>query len=108
MAAGGVYVLYKLRKLGYNVHILDNGACLGGVWYWNCYPGARVDSETPVYAFSMEELWGNWTWTERYPAREELLRYFQHVDNKLDISRDCTYAALELLLTDLHSDQFRI
>jgi cation diffusion facilitator CzcD-associated flavoprotein CzcO len=73
MATGGVYVLHKLRKLGYNVHILDNGACLGGGWYWNRYPGARVDSETPVYALSMEELWRDWTWPERYPAWEELL-----------------------------------
>lgn len=29
--------------------IYEKGAASGGIWYWNCYPGARVDSDTPIY-----------------------------------------------------------
>jgi cation diffusion facilitator CzcD-associated flavoprotein CzcO len=29
------------------------GDDLGGIWYWNRYPGARVDSQYPVYALSI-------------------------------------------------------
>ncbi|HLK26478.1 MAG TPA: NAD(P)-binding protein, partial [Caulobacteraceae bacterium] len=40
MGAGfaGLYQLHRLRKLGFSVCVLEAGAELGGVWYWNCYP----------------------------------------------------------------------
>jgi cation diffusion facilitator CzcD-associated flavoprotein CzcO len=39
----GLYQLDHLRKLGYNVKVFEAGSDIGGIWYWNCYPGARVD-----------------------------------------------------------------
>lgn len=39
----------RVRKLGYSVKIYEKGSASGGIWYWNCYPGARVDSDTPIY-----------------------------------------------------------
>jgi cyclohexanone monooxygenase len=39
----------------------------------------------------MEELWQDWTWTERFPAWDELRRYFSYVDEKLDLSRDIEF-----------------
>ena len=44
------------------------------------YPGARVDSHVPNYEYSMEACWRDWVWTERFPGRDELVRYFEHVD----------------------------
>ena len=32
---GGVYLLYKLRKEGFNVKMVESGNGLGGIWYWN-------------------------------------------------------------------------
>ena len=58
------------------MRLFEAGADLGGIWYWNCYPGARVDSHVPNYEFSLEELWRDWNWTERFPAWDELRRYF--------------------------------
>ena len=43
----GLYQLDRLRRLGYNVKAFEAGSDIGGVWYWNCYPGARVDSYGP-------------------------------------------------------------
>ena len=88
---GGLYQLYQLRKLGLSVRLLEAGADLGGIWYWNCYPGARVDSHVPVYEYSMDELWKDWNWTERFPSWDELRHYFQYVDKKLDLSRDIDF-----------------
>jgi cation diffusion facilitator CzcD-associated flavoprotein CzcO len=35
---------------------------IGGIWHWNCYPGARVDSQIPVYEYSLPEIWEvRWT-----------------------------------------------
>jgi cation diffusion facilitator CzcD-associated flavoprotein CzcO len=87
----GLYQLYRLRESGFKVRVFEAGAELGGVWYWNCYPGARVDSHVPNYEFSLESLWRDWNWTERFPSWQELRRYFQHVDGKLDLSRDVRF-----------------
>jgi hypothetical protein len=38
----GLYQLDRLRKLGFKVRVFEAGADIGGIWYWNCYPGARV------------------------------------------------------------------
>lgn len=90
---GGCYSLYKLRRLGFNVHLFEAGSYLGGVWHWNTYPGARVDSEIPYYQFSMPEVWRKWKWSERFPSGDELRAYFKHVDDTLDLSKDITYSA---------------
>jgi len=55
---GGVYLLHKLRdELGFKCKVYEAGAELGGIWHWNCYPGARVDSPVPVYEYSLEKIW---------------------------------------------------
>ena len=52
----GLYQLYRLRELGFKVKVYEAAPALGGVWYWNCYPGARCDTSGPLYQFSIEEL----------------------------------------------------
>src|ERR1700677_875975 len=44
----GLYQLDRLRTLGFKVKLFEAGSESGGVWYWNCYPGARVDSESAI------------------------------------------------------------
>ena len=87
----GLYQLHRLRQRGFRVRLFEAGAGLGGIWYWNCYPGARVDSHVPNYEFSLPELWRDWSWSERFPAWDELRRYFAHVDRTLDLSRDIRF-----------------
>jgi len=87
----GLYQLHKLRALGFSTVLLEAGSGLGGIWHWNCYPGARVDSHVPVYEFSDEELWRDWYWEERFPDWTALRRYFRHVDEKWDLSRDIRF-----------------
>src|SRR6266436_5091115 len=82
---------YLRRRLGYNVKVFEAGSDIGGVWYWNCYPGARVDTYGPLYQFSGEELWRDWNYSELYPSWEELRAYFRHVDKKLGLSRDIRF-----------------
>jgi len=82
----GLYQLDRLRRLGYRVKVFEAGSDIGGVWYWNCYPGARVDTYGPLYQFSSVELWRDWSYSELYPSWEELRAYFRHVDQKLGLS----------------------
>src|SRR5690606_13008532 len=87
----GVYQLFRLRELGFRCRILEAGSCLGGIWHWNCYPGARVDTWAYLYQYSREDLWREWNWSELFPDWRELRRYFEYVDRKLDLSRDVRF-----------------
>jgi cation diffusion facilitator CzcD-associated flavoprotein CzcO len=87
----GLYLLDRLRSDGMAVQVFEAGSGLGGVWYWNCYPGARVDSSGPIYQYSRDDLWRNWQFNELYPSWRELRDYFRYVDEKLDLSRDIRF-----------------
>src|SRR3546814_5867749 len=81
----GIYLLHKVREAGFNVLLVDAAGDPGGIWHWNCYPGARVDSQIPLYEFSIPEVWKPWTWSERFPGWAELRAYFRHVCDTLDL-----------------------
>lgn len=88
---GGCYSLYRLRKMGLKTTLLEAGSDFGGVWYWNRYPGARVDSEMPTYQFNIHKVWRDWNWSERFPSGKELRQYFDHVDKTLDLRKDAIF-----------------
>jgi cation diffusion facilitator CzcD-associated flavoprotein CzcO len=87
----GLYQLHNLRKRGFAVHVVEAGAELGGIWYWNCYPGARVDTLGAIYQYSDPALWQDWDYTELFPSWEEVRAYFRYVDAKLHLSRDVSF-----------------
>jgi cation diffusion facilitator CzcD-associated flavoprotein CzcO len=87
----GLYLLDRLRSMGMAVQVFEAGGGLGGVWYWNCYPEARVDSPGPIYQYSRDDLWRKWQFSELYPSWQELREYFRYVDEKLGLSRDIRF-----------------
>jgi cation diffusion facilitator CzcD-associated flavoprotein CzcO len=87
----GLYLLDRLRGMGMSVQVFEAGDAPGGVWYWNCYPGARVDSPGPMYQFSRDDLWQDWKFSELYPSWQEIRAYFHYVDKKLGLSRDIRF-----------------
>jgi cyclohexanone monooxygenase len=85
----GLYLLHRLRELGLSVLVLDQATGVGGTWFWNRYPGARCDIESMTYSYSWShELEQEWTWSERYAAQPEILRYLEHVADRFDLRRD--------------------
>ena len=97
----GLYQLKRLREEGWSVRLVEAGSGLGGVWHHNRYPGARVDCHVPNYEYSMPEIWQDWNWTERFPGRDELVAYFEHVDSVWDLSPDID---LTTRITSAHFD----
>lgn len=89
----GLYQLHCLRdQLGLSTFVLEAAAGVGGTWYWNRYPGARCDSESHGYCYTFsKELFDSWKWSERYPAQPEILRYLNHVADRLDLKRDIRF-----------------
>lgn len=99
---GGVFLLHEMRRQGYNVVLYEAGGNFGGTWRWNIYPGARVDSEVPIYELSIPEVWKDWTWSTNYPNYQELQQYFDHVDKVLNLSKDCSF---ETVVTGAEFDE---
>lgn len=89
----GIASLYRLRKAGLKVKAFEAGSDFGGVWYWNRYPGARVDSEYPLYQLNIPEVHSTWDWSVKFPAQKELVGYFNHVDKVLGLRKDVYFNA---------------
>src|SRR5580658_10667039 len=88
----GLYMLHRLRALGFSVRVYEAASGVGGTWYWNRYPGARCDVESVDYSYSFSpELEQEWTWTERYAAQPEILSYLEHVADRFDLRRDIAF-----------------
>ncbi len=85
----GLYMLHRLRQQGLTARLFEAGTGVGGTWYWNRYPGARVDIESQEYSYSFSpELDAEWVWGERYATQPELLRYLNHVADRFDLRPD--------------------
>jgi cation diffusion facilitator CzcD-associated flavoprotein CzcO len=66
----GLYMIHRARQSGLSVMCFEAGEGVGGTWYWNRYPGARVDIECVEYSYSFsKELEQEWDWTERYAGQ---------------------------------------
>ncbi|KAJ8455472.1 hypothetical protein ONZ45_g18939 [Pleurotus djamor] len=87
----GIYQLHTFRKLGLSIKVVEAGKDLGGTWYWNCYPGARVDSSATMYQLEINELWKDWDYSVRFPDYKELRQYFDYADRKLGLRRDIAF-----------------
>jgi cyclohexanone monooxygenase len=89
---GGMYMLHRLRGLGFSVRVYEQGGGVGGTWYWNRYPGARCDVESMQYSYSFsEELQQEWDWSERYAPQPEILRYANHVADRFKLRSDMEF-----------------
>ena len=85
----GMYMVQRARSSGLSVQCYEAGDEVGGTWYWNRYPGARVDIESLEYSYSFsDQLQEEWQWSERYAAQPELLNYANHVADRFDL-REC-------------------
>jgi cyclohexanone monooxygenase len=88
----GMYLLHRLRGLGFRVRVYEQGSGVGGTWYWNRYPGARCDVESMQYSYSFsEELQQEWSWSERYAPQPEILKYANHVADRFNLRPDIQF-----------------
>jgi cation diffusion facilitator CzcD-associated flavoprotein CzcO/acetyl esterase/lipase len=89
----GLYLAYRLSRAGYRFRVFEAGDDIGGTWYWNRYPGARVDVPSVDYMYSFDPDWRqDWRWSEKYATQPEILRYLHHVAGKHDLRRHITFA----------------
>jgi cation diffusion facilitator CzcD-associated flavoprotein CzcO len=87
---GGLYALHHLREMGLSVRVYDGAAGVGGTWWWNRYPGARVDGPgSPFYCYTFsEDLVREWDWAETQPDQASVLAYLEYVADRFELRRD--------------------
>jgi cyclohexanone monooxygenase len=88
----GLYAVHKLRQT-HKVVCLEAGDGVGGTWYWNRYPGARVDIKSVEYSYGFDEsLQQEWQWPEVFSAQPDLERYANHVADRFDLRKDIRFS----------------
>ncbi len=88
----GLYAVYRARQAGMRVVGIDVATDVGGVWFWNKYPGARCDVESLEYSYSFDEgIQNDWVWTERFASQPELQAYLAFVADRLDLRRSFVF-----------------
>ncbi|MBO0692992.1 MAG: NAD(P)-binding protein, partial [Acidimicrobiaceae bacterium] len=80
----GIYMTHKLRQLGLSAVCIEKGAGVGGTWYWNRYPGARVDTHSVEYSYSFsDEIQQEFDWNDVMPTQPDVERYLNFVTDRL-------------------------
>jgi len=89
----GMYALHHLREMGLSVCVYDGASDVGGTWWYNRYPGARVDGPgSPFYCYTFsEELMQEWEWKETQSEQSAVLAYLEQVADRFDRRRDIQF-----------------
>lgn len=72
----GVLAAYRLQEAGIPFVVIEKNASVGGTWFENRYPGARVDVGNHLYCYSFEPAHH---WSEYFSRQNELQAYFEGV-----------------------------
>ncbi|MGV0795256.1 flavin-containing monooxygenase [Mycolicibacterium sp. XJ1819] len=78
----GLLAGIRLKAAGIPFTIVEKNSGVGGTWYQNTYPGARVDVGNHFYCYSFEPTD---QWSHFFAEQPELQAYFQRVMDKYDI-----------------------
>ncbi len=75
----------QLQKLGVtDVRIIDGAGDVGGVWYWNRYPGAMCDTAAMVYLPLLEET--GYMPSKKYVSGKEIFEHAQRIAKTFDLT----------------------
>ncbi|WP_182523555.1 flavin-containing monooxygenase [Nocardioides dongkuii] len=80
----GLLAAIRLQEAGFPYTVIEKNDGVGGTWWENRYPGARVDVGNHFYCYSFEP---SDAWTEFFAQQPELQAYFQGVLERHDVGR---------------------
>ncbi len=75
----GLLAAIRLQEAGFPYVVVEKNEGVGGTWWENRYPGARVDVGNHFYCYSFEPADH---WSEFFAQQPELQAYFQRVMEK--------------------------
>jgi 4-hydroxyacetophenone monooxygenase len=85
---GGLNAAVHLKRAGIPFTVLEKNSNVGGTWYENRYPGARVDSPSRIYT----HVYGaNFTYPYPFCPQAENEKYFNWVADTFDVRGDIQF-----------------
>ncbi len=83
----------RLRGAGIDdLRIVEGGGDVGGVWYWNRYPGAMCDTAAMVYLPLLEET--GYMPTMKYVYAPEIFGHARRIAEQFDLYRGALFSTL--------------
>ncbi|MBA4021988.1 MAG: monooxygenase [Gordonia sp.] len=79
----GLAMGVKLKAAGFDdFTILEKGSDVGGVWFWNRYPGLACDVPSLLYRYSFQN---KTDWPNIFSSRDDILAYHRGVADDHDL-----------------------
>ena len=85
---GGLAAAVQLKRAGIRFRILEKNSGVGGTWYENRYPGARVDTPSRSY---MNLFGADFPYPYNYGNHIENQKYFDWVADKFDLRGEIVF-----------------
>jgi 4-hydroxyacetophenone monooxygenase len=85
----GLLAAIRLQEAGIPYTVIEKNAGVGGTWWENTYPGARVDVGNHFYCYSFEPTDH---WTEYFAQQPELQAYFEDVMHRHGIAEHVRFS----------------
>lgn len=80
----GITTAHVLREHGFtDITVLEKGSDVGGVWYWNHYPGLRCDVPSQIYQFGFAP---KADWRHTWATGTAIQRYHRDVVDRLGLA----------------------
>jgi 4-hydroxyacetophenone monooxygenase len=94
----GLLAAIRLKQAGIGFTVVEKNAGVGGTWWENTYPGARVDVGNHFYCYSFEPR----QWSEFFARQPELQAYFDDVVDRHGLAG---HIRLQTTVTDAAWDE---
>jgi 4-hydroxyacetophenone monooxygenase len=78
----GVNAGIQLKDAGIPFTIIEKNPGVGGTWYQNHYPGARVDYPSRIYSYTFQ---ADYRWQHPFPPQKEIKAYIDHIVDQYGI-----------------------
>lgn len=78
----GLAAAVQLQRLGIPYTVLERNTGIGGTWYVNDYPLARVDVNSFAYQFKFEK---HYPWSGNFATQTEQRAYLEHIADAYEV-----------------------
>jgi cation diffusion facilitator CzcD-associated flavoprotein CzcO len=97
----GILAAYHLKSAGVSdLRLIDHAGDVGGVWYWNRYPGLQCDNDAYCYLPLLEET--GFMPSKKFSDGREIQRYCQRIAKHFDFYKN---ALFHTLITGMRWDE---
>ncbi|GGV18084.1 monooxygenase [Actinomadura cremea] len=87
----GLITAARLKQAGVeDVRVVELAGDFGGVWYWNRYPGIRVDTDSYCYLPLLEET--GYVPTEKYAGGQECFEHARRIGRHFGLYEDAIFS----------------